>query len=79
MIRHYRELVATLARLTTVTAPLAMCIMDGTVSAAHQQNYALRFSAAGEWFQCRPNGMRRVVGTGEVFTTGLCVLPHAAP
>ncbi|MGH3812531.1 MAG: hypothetical protein ACRDUV_08750 [Pseudonocardiaceae bacterium] len=40
MIKEDRELLAELARLSTAMAPLAMCIMDGTASAAEQHNYA---------------------------------------
>ena len=78
MIQQDRELLAKLARLTTATAPLAMCIMDGTASAAQQQNYALRFSAPGKRVQRRPSGMRGAVGAGEVFTTELLALPYSA-
>ncbi|MGH3901169.1 MAG: hypothetical protein ACRDTA_23550 [Pseudonocardiaceae bacterium] len=48
MIREDRELLAELAQLNTAVAPLAMCIMDGTASAAEQQNFARRLIAVGE-------------------------------
>lgn len=70
---------ATLARLATVTAPLAMCITDGTANAAQQHTSTLRFNALGEWFQRRPSGMRGAVAATQVFTTGLLALPYSEP
>jgi hypothetical protein len=48
VIRKDRELLTELARLNTAMPSLAMCIMDGTASAAEQHNYAHRLIVAGE-------------------------------
>lgn len=42
MIREDRELLTELARLNTAMASLAMRIMEGSASAAEQQDYAQR-------------------------------------
>ncbi len=48
MIREDRELLAELARLNRSMAALCMRIMDGSASAAEQQEYAECLIAAGE-------------------------------
>ncbi|MGH3769124.1 MAG: hypothetical protein ACRDS0_09085 [Pseudonocardiaceae bacterium] len=66
MIKEDRELLVELARLNSVLAPLAMCIMEGTASAAEQHTHGLRLIAAG---------MSDVVIEGEVLASGPLVLP----
>lgn len=85
MIREDRELLAELARLNSDMAPLAMLIMDGSASAAEQQNYAQRLIAAGERLRRRVNGACGPVIDGEFHTDGpltlpvLTVEPHREP
>ncbi len=81
MIRVDRELLADLARLNSDMAPLAMRIMDGSASAAEQQNYAQRLIAAGERLRRRVNGAIGPFIDGEFHTTlpVLTVEPHREP
>lgn len=75
MIREDRELLTELARLTTAMASLAMRIMDGSASAAEQQNYALRLVAAGERLRRRAERAGGAVVDGEVLGGGPLVFP----
>ncbi len=75
MIREDRELLAELARLNTAMAPLAMCIMDATASAAEQQNFAQRLIAAGERLKRRAAAMGRAIVEGKVVVDGSIALP----
>ena len=70
MTREDRELLAELARLNKGMAPLCMCIMDGSASAAEQQDYAQRLIAAGERLRKRADEISRSVIDGEVLTSG---------
>jgi hypothetical protein len=70
VIREDRELLAELARLNRSMAPLAMCIMDGTASAAEQHDYALRLIAAGERLQHRADETGGTIVEGEVLANG---------
>jgi hypothetical protein len=56
-------------------APLAMCIMDGTVSAAEQHSYAQRLIAAGESLQRRADETSGAIVDGEVLITGPLTFP----
>lgn len=75
MIREDRELLAELARLNRAMAPLAMCIMEGTATAAEQLDYARRLVAAGERLQRRADATSGAVVDGEVLITGPLTLP----
>lgn len=60
-------------------APLAMCIMEGTASAAEQHDYALRLIAAGERLQHRADETGGAIVDGEVLANGPISLPaHTA-
>ena len=79
MIREDRELLTELARLNTAMVPLAMRIMDGTASAAEQQDYARRLITAGQWLHCRATGLDATIIEGEVLShTPLTIPGHAA-
>ncbi|MGH4006783.1 MAG: hypothetical protein ACRDTH_01190 [Pseudonocardiaceae bacterium] len=75
MIREDRELLAELARLNTDMASLALCVMDGSASAAEQRHYAKRLIAAGERLQRRVDGMGVAVIEGDVVTGASIALP----
>lgn len=75
MIREDRELLTELARLNTAMAPLAMCMIDGTASAAEQQNFAQRLIAAGERLKRRAAALGGAVVEGEVVVDGSSALP----
>lgn len=75
MIREDRELLTELARLNTAMVPLAMRIMDGTASAAEQQDYARRLITAGQWLDCRATGLDATIIEGEVLANGALTLP----
>lgn len=75
MIREDRELLAELAQINTAMAPLAMRIMDGSVSAAEQAHYAQRMIAVGNRLQRRVNEMAGAVIDGEVLANGPLTLP----
>lgn len=75
MIRKDRELLTELARLNTAMAPLAMRIMDGSVSTSEQQDYVQRLIVVGEWLRQRANGMSGSVIEVEVITNGRLALP----
>jgi hypothetical protein len=70
VIREDRELLTELARLNTAMAPLAMCIMEGTATAAEQHTYAQRLIAAGERLQRRADETSGAIVDGEVLITG---------
>lgn len=82
MIREDRELLAELARLNTAMASLALRIMDGSATAAEQQDYARRLIAVGERLDRRGEetaGIVAVAGTvieGEVVNNESLVLPR---
>ncbi len=65
MIREDRELLAQLARLNGDMAPLAMQIMEGSASAAHQHQYAQRLIAAGQRLQRRADQTGGMVIEGQ--------------
>ncbi len=75
MIREDRELLTELAQLNTAMPSLAMCIMDGTASAADQHTYAQRLIAAGERLKQRAAAMRGAIVEGEVVVDGSIALP----
>jgi hypothetical protein len=68
VIREDRELLTELARLNTAMAPLAMRIMDGTASAAEQQDYARRLITAGQWLHRRAARIGATIINGQVVT-----------
>lgn len=79
MIREDRELLAELARLNGDMAPLALRVMEGSASAAEQQDYAQRLMAAGERLQRRVDGIGTVVIEGNGPASGPIALPaHTA-
>jgi hypothetical protein len=69
VIRQDRELLAELARLNSDVTPLAMRIIDHSVTAAEQHEFADRLEALGRWFHERANGPALVI-QGEIVTTG---------
>ncbi|HET9254857.1 MAG TPA: hypothetical protein VFO16_06600 [Pseudonocardiaceae bacterium] len=75
MIREDRELLAVLARLNRELAPLAMRIMEGSASAAEQQDYAQRLIAAGERLGRRADKPVGVIIDGDVLSHGPLILP----
>lgn len=76
MIRKDRELLAELARLNRSMAALCMRIMDGSASAAEQQEYAKGLIAAGERLRQRAaNETSGVVIDGEVLADSALNLP----
>ncbi|MGH3814096.1 MAG: hypothetical protein ACRDUV_16860 [Pseudonocardiaceae bacterium] len=75
MIREDRELLAELARLNSDMTPLAMRIMDGSVSAAEHAYYAQRLIVAGEWLRWRADGATGAIIEGEVLDKGRLTLP----
>ncbi|MGH3775884.1 MAG: hypothetical protein ACRDRR_09125 [Pseudonocardiaceae bacterium] len=76
MIREDRKLLAELARLKRDLAFLGMCIMDGSVTAAEQQDYANRLIAAGERLRrLADETTAETVIDGEVLANGLLALP----
>jgi hypothetical protein len=75
VIREDRELLAELARLNTAMTPLAMRIMDGSASAAEQQNYAQQLIAAGERLRRRVDRASGAVVEGEVLADISIALP----
>jgi len=74
VIREDRELLTELARLNTAMPSLAMCIMDGTASAAEQHNYAHRLIVAGERLKRRAAAMSGSIVGGEVVVDGSIAL-----
>jgi hypothetical protein len=64
VIREDRELLAELARLNGDMAPLVMRIIDGSATAAEQQDHAQRLICAGQRLQ------RRAEQTGGVVIKG---------
>lgn len=74
MIREDRELLAELVRLNTAMASLAMRMMDGSASAAEQNEYAQHLIAAGERMRKR-SAETAVVVEGEVLGDGSLVFP----
>ncbi|MGH3695516.1 MAG: hypothetical protein ACRDRX_16275 [Pseudonocardiaceae bacterium] len=60
MIREDRELLTELARLNREMAPLALRMMDGSASAAEQQQYARRLTDAGERLRLLGERLREV-------------------
>jgi hypothetical protein len=75
VIREDRELLAELARLNRAMASLALCIMDGSVTAGEQRDYAQRLIAAGERLRARADEMNYPVIDGEVADSAALVLP----
>ncbi|MGH3763901.1 MAG: hypothetical protein ACRDTX_01905 [Pseudonocardiaceae bacterium] len=76
MIREDRELLTELARLNRAMAALAMRIMEGSASAAEQQDYAQRLIAAGERLRQRTvTDTAAVVIDGEVLANSPLSLP----
>jgi hypothetical protein len=75
VIREDRELLAELARLNTTMASLAMCIMDGSASAAVQTHYAQRLIAAGERLRWRADEAAGAVIEDEILVNGPLTLP----
>lgn len=75
MIREDRELLAELARLNTEMTPLAMRLMDDSVSTAEQARYAQRLIAAGERLRRRADETAGAVIDGEVIASGPVILP----
>lgn len=65
MIREDRELLAELARVNSDVTPLAMRIMDGSVTADEQCGFAERLVAMAQRLQHRAMGSDSVVD-GEV-------------
>jgi hypothetical protein len=76
VIREDRELLAELAQLKRAMTPLAMGIMDGSASAAEQQNYAQRLIAAGKRLRRRTDEQEHPVLDGEVLAYEFVVLPE---
>ncbi|MGH3765988.1 MAG: hypothetical protein ACRDS0_15345 [Pseudonocardiaceae bacterium] len=74
MIREDRELLAELARLNTMMAPLAMRMIDGGASASEQHDYAQRLIVAGERMRKRADETVVVV-EGEILGNGSLALP----
>lgn len=75
MIQEDRELLTEVARLNKAMAPLAVCIMEGTVTAADQHDYARRLIAAGKRLQRRADETSGAVVDGEVLVLGPLTLP----
>ncbi len=66
VIRDDRELLAELARLNSDVVPLAMRIMDKSVTAEEQRIFAERLTAMAARLQTRGTGGPWVVVEGEV-------------
>ncbi|MGH3915238.1 MAG: hypothetical protein ACRDTC_17800 [Pseudonocardiaceae bacterium] len=66
MMREDRELLAEMAKLTTDMAPLGMGIIEGSASAAEQENYADRLVAAAERLRRRAAAMSGALRKREV-------------
>ena len=75
MIREDRELLAELARTKRDIAFLGMFIMDGSVSATEQQDYARRLIAAGQRLRWA-SGTAKAVIEGAGVANGRIVLPE---
>ena len=75
MIREDRELLAELAQINTAMAPMAMRIMDGSISAAEQAHYAQRLITAGERLRRRADETSEAIIEGEVHANGPLSLP----
>ena len=75
VIREDRELLTELSRLNREMAEFALRLMDGSASAAEQQNYAQRLMAAGERLQRRATKTGGVVIEGEVVMEKAIALP----
>jgi hypothetical protein len=56
MIRQDRELLAELARLNSDAAPLALRVIDGSITATEQHEFADRLVRLGQWFHQRAAG-----------------------
>jgi hypothetical protein len=78
VIREDRELLTELARLNTAMASLAMRMIDGSDSAAEQQDYGQRLVAAGERLRKRANETAIAVVEGEVLEHEPLALPSAS-
>ena len=76
MIREDRELLVELARLNGDMAPLALRIMDGSVSVTEQQHYAQRLIEVGERLRRRADGMRGAVIEGKVIAGPTALVGH---
>lgn len=79
MIREDRELLAELARVNSDVAPLAMRIMDGSVTAEEQRKLAKRLLELGQRLRERANRTGRVVEgqvAGDVPQTTLSTGTH---
>lgn len=75
MTREDRELLTELARLNRAMASLAMRIMDGSASAAEQQDYAQRLIAAGERLRRRTDEMNHPIIDAEMLADGTLAPP----
>lgn len=76
MIREDRELLAELAWLNRSMAALCMRMMDGSASAAEQQEYAQRLIATGERLRQRAAAETAgVVIDGDVLANSALNLP----
>lgn len=75
MIREDRELLAELSRLNREMTPLALRIMDGSASAAEQQEYAERLIAVGERLRWRAHEMAGMVVEGDVLGAEPLIFP----
>ena len=75
MIREDRELLTELARLNREMAPLALRMMDGSASAAEQQDYAQRLTEASERLRRRAEETSRFVAAEDVLIEKPLVLP----
>ncbi|MGH3973894.1 MAG: hypothetical protein ACRDS9_11305 [Pseudonocardiaceae bacterium] len=69
MIREDRELLAELARLNSDVTPFAMRMIDGSITAAEQREFADRLVRLGRWFHERVNGIARAIEK-DTLTTG---------
>ena len=78
MIRQDRELLAELARLNSDVTPFAMRVIDGSITAEEQHEFADRLVALGRWFHKRAAGSALVI-EGEILTAssnGESTYPH---
>ena len=62
-----RELLAELARLNSDVTPFAMRVIDGSITAEEQHEFADRLVALGQWFHERATGPALVI-EGEILT-----------
>ena len=75
MIREDRELLTEMSRLNREMASFALRMMEGSVSATEQQDYAQRLIAAGERLRRRATETAGTVIEGEVLTNEPLALP----